>query len=153
MTPLLSFISCSNIPTTSCCSLQERRRESSRNQLFCSSLQKSTRDRRCPPWEAVGCGESSNLTGLPGRISQTPLQQQWKWLWDRGKIRKDAGWVTANRSVSSRGTQVRLETTGSRTQFPSGTLGNSINLFLPHSCHVRIEASSLPGGDCTGICS
>lgn len=72
---------------------------------------------------------------------------------DRGKVCKDVGWETRHTPVSSLGTQVGLETMGSRTRFPGGILGNSINLFLPHSCHVQIEHSSLPGGDCTGIWS
>lgn len=41
-----------------------------------------------------------------------------------------------NTSTSMLDTQVWLETTGGRVQFPNGLLGNSINLFLLHSQHL-----------------
>ena len=41
-----------------------------------------------------------------------------------------------NTFTSMLDTQVWLETTGGRVQFPNGLLGNSINLFLLHSQHL-----------------
>lgn len=157
----LTFISCGNILILLCCSLRDRKRESSRKHLVFFLLYRKALEmkrsvkinsqchtQKLQPFKTflkeervflvcVRRRAQCILTGLPGLSSETRFRQNWKWnrLWEGRKVARDTGRVTGNTSINTLNTQVRLVTIGGCTQFPSGILGNSINLFLLHSHH------------------